>query len=52
MKVVPKIARFDFEIQLVENETRVYEKLEQDKRKYQDLAAISPAFFSHLAEDG
>jgi len=36
----------------VENETRVYEKLEQDKLKYPDLAAISPAFFGHLAEDG
>jgi predicted Ser/Thr protein kinase len=51
-EVVAKIARFDFEIRLVENETRVYEKLEKDKIKYPDLAAISPAFLGHLTEDG
>ncbi|KAH8812560.1 alpha-galactosidase A [Xylogone sp. PMI_703] len=51
-EVVAKIARFDFEIHLVENETRVYEKLEKDKIKHPNLAAISPAFLGHLTEDG
>jgi len=36
----------------VENETRIYEKLEKDKIKYPDLLVISPAFFSHLTKDG
>lgn len=44
-EVVAKIARFDFEIRLVENETRVYEKLERAKTKYPDLTTISPTFF-------
>jgi tRNA A-37 threonylcarbamoyl transferase component Bud32 len=51
-EVIAKIARFDFEIRLVENETRVYEKLEKDKIEYPDLPAISPAFVGHLTEDG
>jgi len=51
-EVVAKIARFDFEIRLVENETRVYEKLENDKIKHPDLAAISPPFLGHLTENG
>jgi hypothetical protein len=51
-EVIAKIARFDFEIRLVENETRVYKKLEKDKIEYPDLPAISPAFVGHLTEDG
>ncbi|XMA20651.1 hypothetical protein WAI453_013442 [Rhynchosporium graminicola] len=51
-EVVAKIARFDFEIPRVENETRVYEKIDRDRIKYPDLAAISPAFLGHLTEDG
>jgi tRNA A-37 threonylcarbamoyl transferase component Bud32 len=35
----------------VENETRVYEKLEKDKIRHPDLATTSPAFFGHLIED-
>ena len=49
-EIVAKIARFDFEIRPVENETNVYEKLEKDKIKCPDLAAISPAFVGHLTE--
>ena len=50
-EVVAKIARFDFEIRLVENETRVYKNLEKNKIKYPDLRVISPAFVAHLTED-
>ncbi|KAH7336266.1 alpha-galactosidase A [Rhexocercosporidium sp. MPI-PUGE-AT-0058] len=49
---VAKIARFDFEIGLVENETRVYEKLAQENINHPDRAAISPDFCGHLIENG
>ncbi|PVH88873.1 alpha-galactosidase A [Cadophora sp. DSE1049] len=51
-ELVAKIARFDFEIGYVENETRVYEKLENERIKHPDLATISPAFFGLLTENG
>ncbi|KAL2070358.1 hypothetical protein VTL71DRAFT_13384 [Oculimacula yallundae] len=51
-EAVVKVARFDFEIRLVENETRVYEKLQKWKTEHQDLKPISPAFYGHLTENG
>ncbi|KAK0109665.1 hypothetical protein ONS95_002346 [Cadophora gregata] len=50
-ELVAKIARFDFEIGYVENETRVYEKLEKDRIMNPELETIFPAFLGHLVEN-
>jgi tRNA A-37 threonylcarbamoyl transferase component Bud32 len=48
---VDQIARLDFEIRRVENETRAYGKLKDAEFKHPDILAPAYAFLGHLAEN-